>query len=130
MCCVRYKFQSGHCLAQNSFIIMQDESKLINHDDSCKRYETNPPYVFRVKFQLILGTGCFTKEVPDILEGKTEPERRSVITICNDIDTIVYVELHPIEMVRRNIARNKDFGFGVEGAGGVTIKVAIVKREP
>ena len=74
----------------------------------------------------------FSEEVPDNLEGETEPERgrRSVITICNGTDTIVYVELHPIEMVRRNIARNKDFGFGVEGAGGVTIKVAIVKREP
>ena len=74
----------------------------------------------------------FSEEVPDNLEGETEPERgrRSVITICNGTDSIVYVELHPIEMVRRNIARNKDFGFGVEGAGGVTIKVAIVKREP
>ena len=86
-----------------------------NHDDPCKPTQANPQYV--------------SEKVPDNPEGETEPERgsRSVITICNGTDTIVYVELHPIEMVRRNIARNKDFGFGVEGAGGVNVKVAIVK---
>ena len=68
----------------------------------------------------------FSEEVPNNLEGETEPERgrRNVITICNGADAIVYVELHPIEMVRRNIARNKDFGFGAKGAGGVNVKVA------
>ena len=71
----------------------------------------------------------FSEEVPDnILEGETETERgrRSVITICNGADAIIYLELHPIEMVRRNIARNKDFGLGVETAGGVNVKVANV----
>ena len=72
----------------------------------------------------------FSETVPEYPEEETERGKRDVITICNGADAIVYVELHPIEMVRRNIARNKDFGFGVEGAGGVNVKVAIVKREP
>ena len=51
-----------------------------------------------------------------------------MITICNGTNMIVYVELHPIELVRRNKSRNKNFGFGVEakpleGAGGVNVQV-------
>ena len=72
----------------------------------------------------------FSEEVPDNLEGETEPERgrRSVITICNGTDAIVYVELHPIQMVRRTKARKKNFGVGVgtaplEGTVGVNMQV-------
>ena len=70
----------------------------------------------------------FSETIPDHAEEEIERGRRSVIKICNGTDVIIYVELHPIEMVRRTKARKKNFGFGVnaaplEGAGGVNMQV-------
>ena len=58
----------------------------------------------------------------------SERWKRDVITICNGADAIVYVELHPIQMVRRTKARKKNFGVGVntaplKGAVGVNLQV-------
>ena len=60
--------------------------------------------------------------------SETERGKRDVITIWNGADAIVYVELHPIQMVRRTKARKKNFGVGVdtaplEGAVGVNMQV-------
>ena len=70
----------------------------------------------------------FSEGLPEYVEEETERGRKNVIRICNGTDKTVYVELHPIEMVRRNKARNKNFGFGVDaaplqGSGGVNVKV-------
>ena len=70
----------------------------------------------------------FSETVPEYPEEETERGKRDVITICNGADAIVYVELHPIQMVRRTKARKKNFGVGVdtaplEGAVGVNMQV-------
>ena len=70
----------------------------------------------------------FSETVPKYSEEETERGKRDVITICNGADAIVYVELHPIQMVRRTKARKKNFGVGVdtaplEGAVGVNMQV-------
>ena len=54
----------------------------------------------------------FSEDVPETLE--TERGRKNVITVCNGTDVIIYVELNPIEVVRRLKARQKDFGVGVD----------------
>ena len=71
----------------------------------------------------------FSETVPEYPEEEeTERGRRDVITICNGAVPMVYVELHPIQMVRRTRARKKNFGVGVdtaplEGAVGVNMQV-------
>ena len=71
---------------------------------------------------------AFSEGLPEYAEEETERGRKNVIRICNGTDMDVYVELHPIEMVRRNKARNKNFVFGadaapLQGAGGVNVQV-------
>ena len=78
------------------------------------------------------GVVSFTEEVTDDCVEETK-ERRSVnnkIRICNGTDTVVYVELDPIDTVRRNKARQKKFGLGanvsaLEGGGGANVQVQI-----
>ena len=70
----------------------------------------------------------FSESVPNYREEDIERGKKNVITICNGTDLTIYVELHPIEMVRRNKARQRNFGFGVnatpfEGAVGVNMQV-------
>ena len=80
----------------------------------------------------------FSESLPECVEEEeTERGSKNVIRICNGTDTTVYLELHPIEMVRRNKARNKNFCFGVDaaplqGAGGVNVQVStiLLKSEP
>ena len=73
----------------------------------------------------------FSEGIPDYAEEETERGSKNRIRICNGTSTTVYLELHPIEMVRRNKARNKNIGFGVDasplqGSGGVNVKVSPV----
>ena len=70
----------------------------------------------------------FSETVPEYPEDETERGKRDLITICNGTDAIIYVELHPIQMVRRTRARKKNFGVGVdtaplEGTVGVNMQV-------
>ena len=72
----------------------------------------------------------FSESVPNHREEDIDRGKKNVITICNGTDLTIYVELHPIEMVRRNKARQRNFGFGVnatpfEGAVGVNMQVII-----
>ena len=64
----------------------------------------------------------FSENVPEYPEEETERGMKSIITVCNGSNTIIYVELHPIEMVRRTASRNKKFGVGVDN-GGLGVKV-------
>ena len=64
----------------------------------------------------------FSENVPEYPEEETERGLKSIITVCNGSNTIIYVELHPIEMVRRTASRNKKFGVGVDN-GGLGVKV-------
>ena len=73
---------------------------------------------------------AFSEGLPQYAEEETERGRKNVIRICNGTNMDVYVELHPIEMVRRNKARNKNFVFGadaapLQGAGGVNVQVKV-----
>ena len=70
----------------------------------------------------------FSESVPDHREEDIDRGKKNVITICNGTNMTIYVELHPIEMVRRNKARHRNVGFGVnaaplEGAAGVNMQV-------
>lgn len=72
----------------------------------------------------------FSEDLPETVEEETERGRKNVIRVCNGTNMTVYVELHPIEMIRRNKSRNKNFGFGVDaaplqGAGGANVKVNV-----
>ena len=72
----------------------------------------------------------FSESVPNHREEDIDRGKKNVITICNGTDITIYVELHPIEMVRRNKARQRNVGFGVnatpfEGAVGVNMQVII-----
>jgi len=74
----------------------------------------------------------FSEDVPETLE--TERGRTNVITVCNGTDVIIYVELNPIEVVRRLKARQKDFGVGVDsgvlqGNVGVNLKMKLGEVE-
>ena len=75
----------------------------------------------------------FSEVLPEYAEEEaTERGSKNVIRICNGTDTTVYLELHPIEMVRRHKARQKNFGFGVDVAplqvaGGVNLQVRQTK---
>ena len=75
----------------------------------------------------------FSEDVPETLE--TERGRTNVITVCNGTDVIIYVELNPIEVVRRLKARQKDLGVGVDsgvlqGNVGVNLKVSKYQKSP
>ena len=70
----------------------------------------------------------FSESVPNHREEDIDRGKKNVITICNGTDIIVYIEVHPIEMVRRNKVRQRNVGFGVnatplEGAAGVNMQV-------
>ena len=70
----------------------------------------------------------FSESVPNHREEDIERGKKNVITICNGTDIIVYIEVHPIEMVRRNKVRQRNVGFGVnatplEGGAGVNMQV-------
>ena len=64
----------------------------------------------------------FSEGLPDYAEEETERGSKNRIRICNGTDTTVYLELHPIEMVRRTASRNKKFGVGVDN-GGLGVQV-------
>ena len=70
----------------------------------------------------------FSESVPNHREEDIDRGKKNVITICNGTDITIYVELHPSERVRRNKARQRNVGFGVnaaplEGAVGVNMQV-------
>ena len=72
----------------------------------------------------------FSESVPNHREEDIERGKKNVITICNGTDIIVYIEVHPIEMVRRNKVRQRNVGFGVnatplEGGAGVNMQVKL-----
>ena len=70
----------------------------------------------------------FSEISPEYPEEETERGRKNVITICNGADVIVYVELHPIELVRRSKTPIRNIGFGIDvaplkGAVGANLQV-------
>ena len=63
----------------------------------------------------------------DVLEDETGRGAENSIVVCNGLEQVVYVELQPIETVRRDKARGKELSLGADvAAGGANAKVIII----
>jgi len=81
------------------------------------------------------GLMTFSQEIPEEETGQDESERgkKNVITVSNATDMTVFVELHPIEMVRKGNTPALDLGLGMNAGttnfAGTTIEAKSVSLE-